>query len=31
MFDAAHAVFSVLNALLAAATHSSVVIPPITC
>jgi hypothetical protein len=30
MFDAAHAVLSVLNALLAA-THSSVTIPPIGC
>lgn len=31
MFDAAHAVLSVLNALFAMATHSSVVLPPITC
>jgi hypothetical protein len=30
MFDAAHAVLSLLNALFAAA-HSSVTIPPIGC
>jgi hypothetical protein len=31
MIDAAHAVFSILNAILAAASHTSVTLPPITC
>jgi hypothetical protein len=31
MFDAAHAILAILNALLAAAQHSSVTLPPIGC
>ena len=31
MIDAAHAVLSIFNAILAAATHTGATLPPITC